>query len=102
MESVKNKEDCIDTPTELLYKKFYDSYKKFNLHIETNGKILQKKINKSWREARDKYKKFDELEKNINHMISEMNMKYLQSKASNICRLFKPVRIKIIEAPLLF
>ena len=88
MESLKNQEDCIDTPTKLLYKKFYGSYKKFN-SLETNAYNFAKKINKLWQEARNKYKKFEELGKNINQTKNEMNIKNLHSKAFNICRLFK-------------
>ena len=72
-----------------LYKKLFEAYK--FAHKATPKSIAQKETNLIWKEARKKYKKFQELEKHINQLVNNYNVKATTKKASNLLDFFKKV-----------
>lgn len=85
-----NKKQKTDSPAYQLYKKLYDVYKKCH-SFEKDGRLLQSTVNDIWNKAKAEHKNFDDLEKYVNNIITDENVKYMQAKAANFARMFKKV-----------
>lgn len=80
-----------DSETYILYQKLYGVYKKCH-PFEVNGQSVQRNVNNIWKKARKENKNVTDLDRAISHIIHDMEIDFLNSKAGSVRRLFKKVK----------